>query len=332
MHILVQQNKPIHLDSKDKQILLELNLNARKSYKEISRAVRLSPDGTKYRIIRLQENNVLIGSRTVVAFERLGLTSYHLLLSIHPSDKKTETEIIKFLENRIEVNAIVQYLGKWNFELAMRTRTAQEMDDFRRDLLHEFPDIQEEQMVITLNIITGTALPKKIFSGIGTLQVQKIKNNVVTQYLLDDTDKKILTTISNDANMNISQIMQKTSLTRDQITYRIKKLQEDGIILDFKPVINYAALGYSMHAITLKFNNRDVRREKLLASYLQEHQNIIWAARTLGAFDIIIYILSKDTNEFHSTVTQLRTQFGDLIKNYEALIAYKVYKYTFPFL
>ena len=332
MHVLVQQNEPIRLDSKDKQILLELSTNARKSYSEIAKAVRLSPDGTKYRITRLQENNVLIGSRTVVAFARLGLTSYHIFLSIHPPDKKTENELINFLENRVEVNAILQYLGKWDFELAMRTRTAQEIDNFRRDLTCAFPHIQDEQIVTTLNIVAGTALPKKIFPGIGKQQLAKTTNPSTTSYTLDDNDKKLLRVISNEADMNISQIIQKTSLTRDQITYRIKKLQEDGIILEFRPIINYAALGYSMHTITLRFGNRDSRREKLFATYLQENPNIIWAARTLGSFDMIIYIISKDTNEFHNTITQLRAQFTDLIKDYETLIAYREYKYTFPFL
>jgi Lrp/AsnC family leucine-responsive transcriptional regulator len=328
MHVLVQETEPVEIDAKDKQILLALAENARKSYREIAHAVRLSPDGVKYRIARMQERHVLTGARTMVSFARLGLTSYHLFLSIHPPNKEMEAALVAFLQARGEVNAILQYLGTWDFELAITTRTPQELDAFRRDLLSAFPNIHDEQFGLVLETVAGTALPARLFPGIGKDRAARIAPNN-TQYSLDASDIALLHAIGNDADLSIVEIMRKTRLTRDQVSYRLKRLVEEGVIIEFRPVVNYAALGYGMHAILLRFSARDMARERLFASFLKSHPTVIWAARSLGSWDMIIYVISKDTNDFYATMTEIRTRFGDLVKSYETLIAYKEHKYTY---
>ncbi|HIH25128.1 TPA: Lrp/AsnC family transcriptional regulator [Candidatus Woesearchaeota archaeon] len=327
MYVLVQEGSPVALDVKDKRILLALSENARKPYTDIARKVGLSPEGVKYRIARLREQNVLLGARTVISFSRLGLTSYHIFLSMHPPDAKTETALVRFLQSRHEVNAVLQYLGKWDYEIAVATRTPQEFDDFRSALMQEFPRAQDEQFSMIIAPVAGTSLPARIFPGIGKDRIGRTEE-CKEPFALDEVDTRLLMAIGENADSSILDIMAHTKLSRDQVSYRMRRLQDEGVIVEFRPIINYGALGYSMHAVLLRLQARDAKRERTLASYLRNHAAVIWAARTIGSLDMIIYIISKNPSDFHTSIGDLRVRFGDLIKSYETLIAYKEHKYT----
>jgi len=62
----------IQLDLKDKKILKLLSINARFSLSRISKYVRLTRDAVKYRINRLEKNNVITGYLTLINLKKLG--------------------------------------------------------------------------------------------------------------------------------------------------------------------------------------------------------------------------------------------------------------------
>src|SRR3989344_5865732 len=111
MRVLTQETFPykLKLDAKDKQILAHLALDVRIPYITLAKKVLLSPDAVRYRIDRLKKEQVLIGTRTLVALGALGFSSYHLFLSLHPPNLKKEEDYIHFFETDPRVNAALQY-------------------------------------------------------------------------------------------------------------------------------------------------------------------------------------------------------------------------------
>ena len=73
----------------------------------------------------------------------------------------------------------------------------------------------------------------------------------------------------------------------------------------------------------------DDKKEKLLEVFLNNDKNILWAVKTIGKFNVLIYVLAKNTKQLQETSLKLRSLFPNQINSYETLILYKEYKYTY---
>ncbi|MEK6962893.1 MAG: Lrp/AsnC family transcriptional regulator [Nanoarchaeota archaeon] len=331
MRVLTQETFPnkLKLDAKDKQILAYLALDVRIPYTTLAKKVLLSPDAVRYRIDRLKQEQVLIGTRTLVSLGALGFSSYHLFLSLHPPNLKKEADYIRFFETDSRVNAALQYMGKWDFELAVVSKTPKDLDSFRVDLSQRCPTIQEERIILLLETLKSTALPERIFPDLRMNPASEKIKKKIKMSKLDEKDHHILSVLAEEADMKVEKIVEKTKLSRDIVSYRMKRLVESGVIVGFRPIINYTRLGFSIYAVLFKLQVRSVERERSLRTFLQESPAVLWAVRTLGEWDLLIYIIGKDTEDFYRTIVEIREGFADMIKNYEALIAYREYKYTY---
>lgn len=68
---------------------------------------------------------------------------------------------------------------------------------------------------------------------------------------LDNTDWKILEALQANARATFTEIGQTAGLTAPAVRERIRRMEDYGLITAYKPVINYAALGRSIHAIII---------------------------------------------------------------------------------
>ena len=93
-----QNNVPLKLDNKDKEILRLLNENARLTSKSIGQSTNISREVADYRIKRLIKNGLISGFITLVSDRRLGYETYLLLLQLQNYTKEDEERILKFLK------------------------------------------------------------------------------------------------------------------------------------------------------------------------------------------------------------------------------------------
>ncbi|MFT5656685.1 MAG: Lrp/AsnC family leucine-responsive transcriptional regulator, partial [Arenicella sp.] len=84
----------MHLDKIDKQILKELQANARISNLELAERVSLSPTPCARRVRHLEESGVIVGHRTLLDPETLGL-NLMAMISV-TMDKHTSDRFEKF--------------------------------------------------------------------------------------------------------------------------------------------------------------------------------------------------------------------------------------------
>ena len=66
-----------------------------------------------------------------------------------------------------------------------------------------------------------------------------------------------------------------------------------------------------------------------MKSFLSTDKNTLWAVKTIGRFNILIYLLVKNIDDLQETTFNLRSLFPGKINHYETLIAYEEYKYLY---
>ena len=62
---------------------------------------------------------------------------------------------------------------------------------------------------------------------------------------------------------------------------------------------------------------------------LRSTDTVLWATKTFGYYDYIVYVLTKNVEEFHAVINQMKRQFAENIKTYEVLSAFEELKYFF---
>jgi len=71
------------LDTKDRKILYELDLNSRQSFSRLAKKVGLSKDAVRYRITSLEEQGVIQRFHTVINVSKLGFISFRIYMKFY---------------------------------------------------------------------------------------------------------------------------------------------------------------------------------------------------------------------------------------------------------
>jgi len=145
---------------------------------------------------------------------------------------------------------------------------------------------------------------------------------------LDSKDKKILYELQENCRQTIAEIAKKTRLPRDVVVYRIKKLEETGVIERHHTMLNHSKLGYPLYVyVCFSCYNIKTEEETKFINYLKGHKQIIYVAKNSGKYDFTIGVCAKDYKQFDDIIREVRQKFANAIKDIEALPTVEEFKY-----
>jgi DNA-binding Lrp family transcriptional regulator len=137
--IELEYGEKFKLDEKDKKIIEQLQLNARQTISEIAKKSRLPRDVVKYRIKRLEQNNLI---RQYHAFVNPALLGYPLyvyvgfaLLNIKPQEEEI---FINFLKSHRQIIYVAKNSGKWDFSIGVCAKDYADFDSILKEIRAKF--------------------------------------------------------------------------------------------------------------------------------------------------------------------------------------------------
>lgn len=317
--------KKVKLDLLDKKLLFELSKNARNSMSAIAKKVGTSRDTANYRIANLKKTGVLQGYRTVVDISKFGFINAHVFLQLKRPSKEIFDLLIKKFKSYNFVRAIIQFNGKYDLELAIVAKDINDCDKNVSIICEDCKDfLQNYELLFLTKTFVANTFPKSFFDA--QEESQKIK---VEECSIDKTDIKILEIISQNADIPIFKIAQEVNLSSDAITYRIKKLQKSNYISGYVPAINYDLINYNIQSILISLTNLNEKEESSLKEFLRNNQDILWCVKSIGKYNLILYICTQKMDDFVKTTESIRQFLANKIKEYETLINFEEYKYNY---
>ena len=342
MRVLVTSKETVKLDLIDRKILFLLSKNARFSYSTISKYVNLSRESVKQRILKMNSEKVILGFRTVVDVSKLGYSSYHLFIQTNNPKSEKEQSFVNSLILDSDVNAILKYNGKYDFEIAYMLKNVKQIGDKINSLSNY--DLKDYELSVILSTLLSKSYPKCMmdFDDINLSRVGRdgsfhsefskhssavVKNSSCVE--VDDLDISILRLLCDDSRISMIELSSKVNTSVDTVIYRIKKMIQFGLIVEFRPVINYAALGYSVYCVFFRFKNFTQEKEAEFSAYVKEQKNFLWSCTSIGKYNNVSYIIVKDTFEFQDVLQSIREKFCDIIDIYEMMLSFAEYKYTY---
>ena len=130
---------------------------------------------------------------------------------------------------------------------------------------------------------------------------------------LDLLDRKILYELDINARQPISKLAKKLQRKRNTIEYRIKKLQDEGIIKNFVTLLDAEKLGLTIWNVYLEFQDINSESEQSIIEYLKKIKKVWWVAQTTGKYDFIYSVYIKNIKEFYNIVREFNSRFGKYI-------------------
>lgn len=116
---------------------------------------------------------------------------------------------------------------------------------------------------------------------------------------LDHIDRKILEHLQRDSNQSIQSIAAQVGLTSNPCWRRIKRLEENGVILGRVAKVDAAALGMKMTCfVTLHTEDHSEEWLDAFNAAIQIIPEIVECHRMTGDVDYLMKILARDLNHY----------------------------------
>ncbi len=130
--------------------------------------------------------------------------------------------------------------------------------------------------------------------------------------MLDELDRNIITVLDRDCRSSSVELAHKLTRSRQTIEYRIKRLEDRGIITGYTCSFNPTSVGYRLYKVYLRLRNVPGERERLRTE-LFKLGTVYWIGETSGTWDLLFGIFYRDEREILSITDRLMRGFRHLI-------------------
>ncbi len=315
MHNHIAQLNIYQLDKIDRRILYELDKNCRISDNKLAKMVKRSREAVRYRIKKLVDDGIIQGFITSINPSKFGYLFYKLYFKMAnlPEERKKFYEYFKSLPGLYWFGGND---GVWDFHATLYAKNVKEINQTKNKIFTDFKHlILQKDIGILVNV---RQYPKKyLLSDIKERPEPTMFADDIICNTLDEIDRKILKYIAQNARMPLVDIARNAHSTVDIVRNRLRKMEQGGIIMQYRIAIDHAKLGYEMFKAFIYFQNLSEKDEKMLFEYAKQHTKICYLIRQLSSWDIEIEIMARNYEEFISIIDDIREKFSNTLRNYE---------------
>jgi Lrp/AsnC family transcriptional regulator for asnA, asnC and gidA len=306
-----ENSKPEKLDKKDLAILEILKTNSRETCQKIAKKVALSNDAVGYRIKRME--NLGIIDRYVIDLNQAYLkhNEYFIFLGLLEDNTKKIEQFDKHLIQNPDVDEIIHYSDKWDTRINFIAEDISELDETITDISNRYSNI-----IIDYEILTY----------VKDLINKEKKENNIEKIKLDESDHRIINLLKENSRQSIVELAKKLSMNADTIMYRIKKIEQTGLIKKFTTITNINKLGYHFYTAMIIMKDFSDKEEKNIINFCANNQNILSAVKTIGRWNLLLDIKAKDQKEFQNIMQNLKSVLGNSLKDYDIIMGHKEIK------
>jgi DNA-binding Lrp family transcriptional regulator len=302
------------ISDSEKKLLLEYDLNATASLKDLAKATGFSLANTQKLKQRLLEKSILLGLTAQIDLAQLGLIEFAVNIGIASKSEQVRLQFTKFLSKESSVGWLAEVGADYDYMFNVIARMPQTVDAVLKKSASNFD---------------GAILNKKLYIRLQRLRFQrgifgaKTKNRIgiytplknAKTSPIDELDYQILQKLSTSHLMSFREIALNLGTTPATFNRRVEELKARGVILGFywhMNVVDYGVLHYRI-LISLTRNTNDIYLKIYKACCLFPAVKLL--AQCLGEWDYELEIDVLAHSEIKPIVGFLgETLYSDLQK------------------
>jgi len=308
------------LDYLDKKILYELDINSRASASLIARNVKLPKETINYRIKRLMNDHWVDRLYTIFNASKFGYSYYKIFLKFHKLTAENENKIIKYITNNPTCFNLRILEGKYDLVFSTIQKNISELRVFIQRFFNIFGTYVLEKEIHTTSK-THKINQKFLYEG-------KTLNKTFSQvdfgnYSLDEIDMGIMKLISTNARVKLTDIANDLHVDSRLIKYRIKTLENEGVIVTYTAGLNLAQLNREFIQIDMAL--KDPAIIPSIVDFFDKTNTCIFAYELLGKYDLSVEIYVKNDEMLRSILEKFKMLFLDKYVYYDVSHVYREY-------
>jgi Lrp/AsnC family leucine-responsive transcriptional regulator len=318
------------IDLIDKKLLCELDINCRIPISKLAKKLRIGRNVANYRISILEKKGIISNYICSVNLGLLGYKTYKIFFRIVSSKKELEEKFVKELLKNEKSLHVIKTEGSFDYSATIAVKNIMELDEFLNDIKGKFKELIRDYEV---SIIVYSRIYKLNKLLLGEKQAVKFEkySGEEKKIKIDDKDKRILKELSQNANLSIVDLADKSKLSLDVVKYRLKSLT-DNIVNSYRMMLNLNKLGYYHYVFMIRMKKATKKDEEKLVDWCSFKENVLFCTKRIGFSDFEINAAITDINDLNQFLGELKREFASFIDSYELMINSNILKLNYvPF-
>ena len=338
--------------------------NARMRLKEVSRALRKSPQRLKYNFDVLEKEEIIKNPYCIFDYSYFGLVLFRTYLRgvyVAEQDKK---RIIDELRDNPYIVSIYGLTGEYDLVVEFASPNPSKFNKELKKIVNLMPTLNDYKIV--LNIVTHLyprhylvrandpktnakmkiktktvgIVKKKIISKHADMidtkitdfqpqYIEKVIGGDKERQSFSENEMKAIKSLLVHPTSQLSKLAKHSELNVKTIKSILKNLGKKGIIRGFRYTLDKDKLDIQAFRLFLKLHHLTQEREDSLMNYLRNKKEIIQANKTVGDWDMEIDIESLDSGKIRQIILQIREEFKDIIERFNLIEFHDSYKKSY---
>jgi Lrp/AsnC family leucine-responsive transcriptional regulator len=305
-------------DIKDKKLLFELDKNSRLSLTDLAKKLKTSKEVIHYRLNKLIDEKVILRLHTIPCTYRFGLTAYKIYLRLHDISKENFDSFIEYLMKDKDVFWIGISKGRWDIMFGIWAKNVEDFFIIQDKIVDKFSKyIQDKELSISRESLQyNRRWLYKDNSPITEFNFGEKESPIS----LDEEDRLILNELIKNSRAKVIDISEKTKLSVDIVSYRIKKMEKQGIIRGYKCLWNVSKLGFTTCKAFVFFKNITEEKKKEFIDYCKNIDSTINIVITFAPWDLEIMFETQNYESYFKIMDNIKDKFNNIIKFYDSVL------------
>lgn len=310
------------LSNQDYALLAQLDTNARQTYLQLGRKLRMNKDTVKYRMERLKKLGIIQGYYTEINTQLLGYTVYRSYIKLQNATAEIKNGIFQWLVQQKETFFVAEIVGHWDIAVLFWAKDILEAEQFWSKYKAHYVQYTQHHL---LSIFMKLHIFPRKYLGSKPDVVYVAKIGPIPR--LDKIDHIILNELASNARVSFVDIALKLETTAKRIAYRARKLEKSKVILWYRVKLDYQKLGKQYFKLDLFLN--DVTHMKSFYQFAYDHPNIIYINQTLGCSDFEPDVEIESFEKLTELLNELSQLFPGTVRDYTYFQILKVHKISY---
>lgn len=308
----------MELDIKDKKILFELDKDSRMSLTDLAKKLKTSKEVIHYRLNKLEQEKAILRFHTVASSYRFGLTAYKVYLRLHDISKSKFEEIVEYLSKHKDIFWIGVSKGRWDLMFGIWADNMEEFFIMHDAILEKFSKfIQEKELSISRENLQYN---RRWLYHDNSAVVEFNFGEKEEKIEISNEDKLILDELVKYSRSKIIDIADKTGLSVDIVTYRIKKMEKDGIIQGYKCLWNSSLMNFTTCKAFVFFKDITTEKKKEFIDYCKNLKNSVNIVITFAPWDLEIMFETENYESYFKIMDEIKEKFSNIVKFYDSVL------------
>lgn len=315
-----------NLDVKDKKLLFEIDLDARKTYSELAKILSMSKRGVEYKWKNLEEEKLILNYFPVLDLSKLGYTYFRVLIKFQNLTKELRNHVEDYIRHESEIGWALWAYDSFDLGFTIWAKTAKEFKEIANKFYFQFDSNIKER-------IESIAIEVKFFKNRFLTDSTSLESFSIFEkgeaIKMDELDRKILKLLVKNPRAKLIDMAGTLKESPQIISYRIKNLKKEKILLGIRPVLNYNLLKKTYYKILIDLNNLSKEKTRDLEEFIFRNSNIVYYVSAIGLSDLDLELIADSPQDLFSFIESIQEKFPGIVRSYRSLIFGETIKANF---